>query len=138
MIADRDGAAPDADLDVPAGRAPFRRVVEEIRDGALDRRRHALDDRLLQIGYEGDGGPVAPRALDCIRCDEIEPNLLGRCRLLLAASEVDQLGDQCRHLPQLLDHVLEQALALARRQRAVAGQHLDVRPQARQRRPQLV
>jgi hypothetical protein len=82
--------------------------------------------------------PVAARPLDGVRGDEVEPHLLGLRRLALAARELDQLGDEGRHLVQLLDDVAEQPLALAGRQRPLAREHLDVRPQARERRPQLV
>ena len=40
------------DLDVAVRRAPLRRVVEQVRDCALDRRRHSLHRRLLQVGRE--------------------------------------------------------------------------------------
>ena len=58
--------------------------------------------------------------------------------VLLGSRKLDELRDQRRHLAELLDDVREQTLALAGRQRSVAGEHLDVRPQARQRRSQLV
>ncbi len=58
--------------------------------------------------------------------------------MLLASRELDQLGDQRRHLAELLDDVAQQSLALSGGKRAVAREHLDVRPQARERRSQLV
>ena len=69
---------------------------------------------------------------------QVEPHVLRLDRRLVAACELDELRDQRGHLRQLLGHVAEQLLALPHRQRLVAGEHLDVRAQARQRRPQLV
>ena len=90
------------------------------------------------VGREGDAGAVAPGPLDRVGGDEVEPDVLGLARRLVAAGELDELGDQRRHLGQLLGDVAQQLLAVAGRQRLVAGEHLDVRAQARQRRPQLV
>jgi hypothetical protein len=47
--------------------------------------------------------------------------------------ELDQLGDEGRHLAELLDDVRDQAAALAIRELSVVDEHLDVRPQARER-----
>ncbi len=138
VVAHRHLAVANGDLDLAAGRAPLGRVVEQVRDRALDRRRDAVDDRLPKVGREGDARPVPACALDGVRGEEVEPHLLRLRRLPLAARELDQLGDEGRHLVQLLDDVSEQPLTLARRQRALARQHLDVRSQARERRPQLV
>ena len=89
------------------------------------------------------GSNVTPGRLRRVRSiasavDEVEPHVLRLRRRLVAARELDELRDQRRHLGQLLGHVPQQLLALAGRQRLVAGEHLDVRAQARQRRPQLV
>ena len=54
-------------LDLAARRAPLRRVVEQVRDRALDRRRDAADDRLLELGLERDAGTVPARPLDRVR-----------------------------------------------------------------------
>ena len=97
-----------------------------------------MHHRFLQVGDERHRRAVAARALHSIGGDEVEPHLLGLGRLLLAAREVDQLGDQRRHLAQLLDDVLQQPLALTRRQPPVAREDLHVRAEARQRRAQLV
>src|SRR5207245_4712700 len=86
-------------------------------------------ERLLELGREGDPWSIAPRALDSVGRDEVESNVLGICLLLCAAGELDQLGDQRRHLAQLIDDIREQALALAGGERALAREHLDVRAQ---------
>ena len=49
---------------------------------------------------------------------EVEPHLLERALLLLAARELGQLRDQVGHLAKLRDDVLEQLLALVGRQLA--------------------
>src|SRR5207244_2911966 len=87
---------------------------------------------------ERDRRPVAPGTLDRLAGDEVEPDLLRLRHLLLAARKVDQLRDQRRHLGQLLDDVAEKAFAFTCRKRALTRENLDVRPQARQRRAQLV
>ena len=58
--------------------------------------------------------------------------------MALSARELDQLRHQRRHLGQLVDDVGQEPLPLPCRQRALAREHLDVRAQARERRPQLV
>ena len=97
-----------------------------------------MHERLLQIRRELDARAVASRALDCVRRDDVEPDVLGLVRGFLGAGQLDQLRDQRRHLAELLDDVGEQPFPLARRQRALAGEHLDVGPEARERRAQLV
>ena len=77
-------------------------------------------------------------ALDCVRGDEIETNVLGLGGPLIAARELDELGDEHGHLLELLGDVAQQALALSGRQLLVPREHLDVGAQARQRRAQLV
>ena len=97
-----------------------------------------MDERLLEVRRERHAGTVAPRALDRAGGEEVQTHVLGLRRLLLAAREVHQLRDQRRHLAELLDDVVQQPLALAGRQLAVAREHLDVRAQAGQRRAELV
>ena len=138
MVAHRDGAVLHADLDVAAGRAPLGRVVEQIGDRALDRRRHAVHGRFLQVRQEGHLRLVSACTLDRVRGEQVEAHLLRLGDVLLPAREVDQLGDQRRHLAELLDQVVQEPLALSRWERAIARQHLDVRAQAGQRRAQLV
>src|SRR5207248_5103908 len=96
------------------------------------------DGRLLHLGREEDTGPISLHALDRAGSHQIEPYILGVELLLLAACKLDQLGDQRRHLTELLDDVAQEPLALTRWQRALAREHLDVRAQARDRRSQLV
>ena len=52
-------------------------------------------------------GPVAPRALDRVGREQVEPHVLGGSTRRVAglARELDQLGDQRGHLVELLDHV---------------------------------
>ena len=69
---------------------------------------------------------------------QVEADVLGLDAVLLAARELDEVPDEDGHLVELLDDVGEQALALLGRQRAFACEHLDVRAQAGERRPQLV
>ena len=138
MTANADLAVSHCNFDVATRWAPLRSVIEQVGDRPLDRRQHSLHSRLLQVGRERDRRPVAPGTLDRLGGDEVEADLLRLRRLLLAARKVDQLRDQRRHLGQLLDDVAEKAFAFTCRKRALTRENLDVRPQARQRRAQLV
>ena len=71
VVSDRDLFAADSDLDLAARRAPLRRVVEEVRDRALDRRGGAVDHRLLEVGRVGDIRAVPPRPLDRVGGDQV-------------------------------------------------------------------
>ena len=64
------------DLDLGAGRAPLRRVVEQVPDRALDRGGHTLDRRRLEIDGVDDAGPVPARPLDDIGDEQVEPHVL--------------------------------------------------------------
>ena len=129
-----------ADLDRAAGRAPLRGVVEQVRDRALDRGRDAVHDRLVEVGRERRrSGRFRRVALDGVRGDAgraARPR--GSLARRLAARELDQLGDQRRHLAELLDDVASRRSRSSGRELVAAREHLDVRAQARQRRPQLV
>ena len=138
MIADDNRPVVDGDLHRSTCGGPLGGVVEQVCHGALDRRRHAVHHRLVQLRPERRSGAVALRALDGVGGDEIETNRLGLVRMLLGAGELDQLRDQRRHLAELLDDVLQQPLPLVRRESALAREYLDVRPQAGQRRAELV
>src|SRR5712691_87378 len=87
VVADDNLAALDLHLDLAAGWAPLRRVVEQVRDRALDRRRDASDERLLELGREQHAGAIAARALDGVGGDEVEPHVLRLLGELLAACE---------------------------------------------------
>ncbi len=63
------------------------------------------------------------------------PRSAGR---LVAARQLDQVAHERRQLLALLDDVGEQAAAVLRVELAALEQHLDVRPQARNRRAQLM
>ena len=89
-------------------------------------------------GLKVTPGPVAACALDRVRGDEVEADVLRLGRRLVAPRELDQLGDQRRHLRQLLGDVAQQCLPVRGGHGLVAREHLDVRAQAGQRRAQLV
>ena len=97
-----------------------------------------MDDRPPQIGVEGDPVAAPPGPLDRFAGDQVEPNVLPLRRGSLDAVERDQLGHEPAHLRELLGDVGEQALPLCGWERVRAGEHLDVRAQARQRGPELV
>ena len=126
------------DLDLGSGRAPLRRVVEQVPHRPLDRRGNSLHDRGLELDAVHDLGPVAASPLDRVGDEQVEPNVLGLDGHLLGACELDELRDERRHLAELLDDVREQARPILRRQHAIAGEDLDVRAHARERRSELV
>ena len=121
VVAHGDLAVADADLDLAARRAPLRGVVEQVRDGALDRRGAPVDERLLEVRRECDAGPVATGTLDRVCGDQVEPHVLGLLRLrTVFTRELDQLADQRGHLADLLDHVGQELLTLRLRQLVLA------------------
>ena len=131
-------SVPDGDLDLAAGGAPLRRVVEQVPDRSLDGRRNALDHGRLQLDVVDDLGPVATSSLDHIRDQEVEPYVLRLRGHLLGPCELDELRDERRHLPELLDDVREQPGAILGRKHPVSSEDLDVRAHARERRSELV
>jgi hypothetical protein len=135
VVADGHLAVLHADLDLSARRAPLGRVVEQVRHRPLDRAGRTVDGRLVEVALDRHARPVALCALDRVGGHEIQTDVLGLVGVAIAACELDELGDQRRHLRQLLGHVAQERLAFLRSHRLVPREHFDVRPQARQRRP---
>ena len=138
VVSHNQPSVPDCDLDLAAGGAPLRRVVEQVPDRSLDGRRNALDHGRLQLDVVDDLGPVATSSLDHIRDQEVEPYVLRLRGHLLGPCELDELRDERRHLPELLDDVREQPGAILGRKHPVSCEDLDVRAHARERRSELV
>ena len=138
MVADDHLPFVDSDLDAAARRAPFGGVVEEVRNRAGDRARDAVQLRRLQVGDEIDVWVVTVRLLDHLGDEQVEPHVLCLDRLRVPARQLDELRHECGHLGQLGDDVVQELLALAGRHAPIPREHLDVRPQARQRRSELV
>ena len=127
-------------LDGAAGRAPLRRVVEQVADRALERRGHAADERLAAgRSSKTTLGPVAPRALDRACGDEVEPDVLGLGRVLLARARARPAR---RSAPSSRRAARRTSASSCSRSPGGSApslrEHLDVRAQARQRRAQLV
>ena len=85
-----------------------------------------------------DARRVAARAGERLADEVVEPDVLALAPRLVAARELDQVGDEHPELGRLLLDVVQQPRALVRRQRLGLGQHLDVGAQAGDRRAQLV
>ena len=81
---------------------------------------------------------MPPRALDRLGDERVEPHVVRLVGRLVAARELDQVGDERRQLLGLVDHVGEQRAALLRRQVLLLEQQLGVRAQRGHRRAQLV
>ena len=77
------------------------------------------------------------RPVDRLGHERVEPDVLGVRLALVAPRQVDEVPHQDGQLVDLALDLLEQALALGRRQIAGA-QHLEIRPQRRDRRAELV
>src|SRR3954469_3796433 len=84
VIAHDHLAVAHLDLDLAAGRAPLRRVVEQVRDCARDRVRDAVELAGTKIGHELDLRKVTAVALDDLFHKEVEPHVLGLLGLRLA------------------------------------------------------
>ena len=140
VVADRQVAVPERHLD-RAARAGS--TSPRCRAGSRSRARGSPASRPSSSARarprNGHVGVVAHRAPDRVLREQVEPHLLERVVLLLAARQLGQLGDQRRHLGELRDHVVRAACSRSSGGRlGPRREHLDVRPQARQRRAQLV
>ncbi len=122
----------------PAGRRVAGRVVEQVVDRTREPLARALDHDGLQLRLEAHARRVAPRPRDGLGDEIVEAHVLALAPRLVAARELDQVGDEHAELGRLLLDVLQQPRALVGRQRLGLGQHLDVRAQAGDRRAQLV
>ena len=138
VVANDELPVAHGDLDFGAGWAPLRCVVEQVSDRTLERRRDSLDRDRLEVDRIDDFGPIPTRALDFVRDEQVEAHFLRLGDVLLGARELDELGDEHRHLTELLDDVREEASPVVRRQRAIARENFDVRADARERRPELM
>ena len=138
VVSDRHGAVRDGDLDRRARLAPLDGVVEHVRDGSLEPARDAANDGRLERRREADLGrePLGPRDLLVHELVELHVDELEVGRLL--ARELDEPGHEAAHLPELAHEVAEQRLARGGREVVAACEHLDVRADARERRPELV
>ena len=138
VVSHREPPVADLHLDLGAGRAPLRRVVEQVPHGPLDRRRHSLHDRWLELDAVRHLGSVAASSLHCVGDEQVETDVFRIDGHLLGACELDELRDERRHLAELLDHVREQARSICRGQHAITREYLDVRAHAREGRSELM
>ena len=119
----------------PPGGLHLTALSSRLAIGALEAARHAATDSCRSV--ERDLGREPPRPVDRFLRQHVELDV-GRLEVGPLARELDEVRDEQAHLLELADDVAEQRLALLVREVAPAGEHLDVRAQARQRRPQLV
>jgi hypothetical protein len=133
VVAHRHLAVRHRDID---GARPLRGVVQQVRDRPLELRRVAAHDRLLELGPEQNLWRPDLGAPDRVLDQLVEADGLDLGRALPV--DLDQVADQRAELFDLVGDIGEQLLALPRRKLLPAREHLDVRPHARQRRPQLV
>ena len=137
MVAHRHLGAGDLDLDLTVRGAPLDRVVDEVRDCPLEQLRISAHERRGEPRGEHERRRARACALDDRGRDLVEANLLDAQPPLLAASELDEVGDEPRQLLQLRPRLVERARRFRRWEAALLKQ-LEVRPQRRQRGAQLV
>jgi hypothetical protein len=135
-------AGPSPDPDRPR---EFGAAVEAVEDLAEVVRRDARavvadDDLALPHGHlhHAAGREMAPRPLDRLGDQHVEPHVLDGHVALLVAGELDHVADQRSQLLGLLHHVGEQRASLGGRQVVAVEQDFRVRAQRRHRRAQLV
>ena len=80
VVADRDPAAGDLDLDRAALGAPLGGVVEQVGDRATEPLAVAADQRGRDPLLEPSSAGAAPRALDGVAGELVEPDVLARRR----------------------------------------------------------
>ena len=138
VVADLELAVVQAHLDRRVGAGELDGVVEQVVDGAVKARRHAVDERRLELDLEAHGGRVAARPLDRLGDEHVQAHVLALIEALGLARELDQVVDERGELLELVDEIRGEARAVAGRQLVGSLEQLDVRAQARHRRAQLV
>ena len=113
-------------------------MVVSKKKAGRDARTNAAHGRLFQHGVEADLRVSATHVVDRFADDLVEPDILDRKGRLFVAREIDEISDQCRQPLDLTDELNEHLLALLRIGRLPAREQLEIRTQARERRPQLV
>src|SRR6202451_1428813 len=98
VVADRQRATLQLDLDGPTVGAPLARVVEHVGDRAGDPVALAADERRLDRRLDPHLRRPAPRALDDARDDLIDPPIAHRPARPPAARELDHVTDERRQL----------------------------------------
>ena len=109
-------------VDRPVVRAPLARVVEQVRDGALDAQAVAADQAGLEAAREVHAAAAGAHALDAGRDERVELELFEFALRRLLARELDEVADQRGQLAQLGQQVLAQLQALLGRELAAAGE----------------
>ena len=84
------------------------------------------------------GAPVGALDEHGVLDEQVEAQRLAGLRQLVATGELGQVADEVGELLQLHQDVVDQHGAVLGAQLVDAADHLEVRPQAGQRRPQLV
>ena len=139
VVSHGEHAAGEVHLHRRPWRAPLRRVPQQVGHGARDPLRLAAHKCLLEIGLEADvvaGPPLG--ALHELLHHLVEAHIVLRLTALGAPRQLHHVRHQRRQLVQLAHDVGPHPLALLRRQALLVLHRLDVRPQAGDRRAQLV
>ena len=138
MIAHRDLAVRDADLDERTRWTPLRRVVDKVGDRTRNAHLDAADGRRLHVEREPNLRIADLHVVDDLVRDLVESQLFERHRYLFVASDLDEIVDQFRHPLHLAHEIAEHLLSLGGIRRLSALEQLEVGAQAGERRAQLV
>ena len=138
VVANRDTGVGDRDLDRPVLGPPGDGVLEQVDDRPVEPGRRAAHERRLERESELPRGGSALDPFHRVRDEDVEPHVLDLVVPLAVASELDEIADERCELLELRDDVGDHPGALLRGDPIRAGEQLDIRPDARERRPELV
>jgi hypothetical protein len=131
VFADLDGPVPHADLDRPTGRTPLARVVEQVRGRAVDAAWDGSHGARFEVGLERQLRRMTPCPLGGLADDGVELHVLRLDPRLLAARNLDELGDEGRQLIGLRGRRRRRAQSTSRSGPNRAPSAAEVRPRDR-------
>ncbi len=126
VVAHRQHAALQQDLDRVVGPAPLARVVDDVGDRAGDPLGRVDDHRRLEIEAELELRRSALGVVDRPSDDRVELDRFGVLVGRRSAGELDDVGDELCELVELGDDRLLEALAILLGQAVGLQEDLDV------------
>ncbi len=132
------GPPTDDHVDGATRRIELARVVDEVGDRAVERRAGCVDGGLVGGGHRDRTGSAATHTFGDVGREVGEHDPLGRLAVEFARRHRDQLVDEIGELGHLAVEVVQHAAAHLGIHVGVTTQHGQVRPQAGERRAELV